>query len=344
MAIDSPQVNDTRCMFADWMELLALTSSRSVSSRADIIQLVAKQSDSDHGVEADPDTGEELETEILESASSVLADNVLDELDFRAKSLGDSYPFVLNNRTETWKLELKSSALETVSNRIYIFCLLVSTLRDGRLTSKPIKDEAKEDFAQLFQTVAYLAAIQLMGNGGHSFGYPRPDRSTFLEAISQFTTSFGIGEPKTQHFPSSLRKEKDEGIDVIAWRSFADQRPGQLLLLGQVASGNNWLDKPVQKAVGRFLDWFITHPSRFYLPAIFIPFVQHHVFEPVKSVAYEPAVRDYCRRTEIDFGLVVDRLRIVELIAVVQNATLVESLKAVDSWSLVALQHAKRAA
>jgi hypothetical protein len=343
MAVDSPQVNDTRCMFADWIELLALTSSRRVASRADIVRLVAKQSDGDHGVEEDPDTGEELETEILETQSSVLADNVVDELDFRAKALGESYPFVLSARTEAWKLELKAEALETATHRVYIFCLLVSTLRDGRLISKPIKDEAKEDFAQLFQTVAYLAATQLMGNGGLSFGSPRPDRSTFLEAIKQFTTSFGIGEPRSSFLASSSHKEKDEGIDVIAWRSFADGRPGQVLLLGQVASGNDWLDKPVHTAVGRFLDWFVTHPSKFYLPAIFIPFVQHHGFEPLKSVAYEPAVRDYCRRKEIDFGLVVDRLRIVELITVAQNATLVESLKAVDSWSHVALQHARRA-
>lgn len=344
MAIESPQINDTRCMFADWIELLALTSSRNSASRADIVRLVAKQSDRDHGIELDPDTGEELETEILESGPSVLADNVADELAFRAKALEGSYPFVLRVRTETWSVELSSAALETPARRIYIFCLLVSVLRDGRLISGPIKAEAKKDFAQLFQSIAYLAATQLMGNGGLSFGYPRADGTKFLEAIRQFTTSFGIGESRTNFFPSSSRKEKDEGIDVIAWRGFADGRPGRALLLGQVASGNDWLHKPVQTAVGRFFDWFVTHPSKFYLPAIFIPFVQHHVFEPVKSEAYEAAVQDYCRRIEITFGLVIDRLRIVELIAAIQAATLVEPLKDVNSWSNVALQHARRAA
>lgn len=344
MAIDSPQVNDTRCMFADWIELLALTSSRNSASRADVVRLVAKQSDDEHGVEQDPDTGEELETEILESESSALADNVVDELDFRAKALGLSYPFVLSTRTETWNLEFNPAAPETAARRIYIFCLLVSVLRDGRLIGGSIKDDAKKDFAHLFQTIAHLAATQLMGNGGLSFGYPRPDGSKFLEAIGQFTTSFGTGEPRTSFLPSSSHKEKDEGIDVIAWRSFADGRPGQALLLGQVASGNDWRQKPVQTAVARFLDWFVTRPSEFYLPAIFIPFVQHHVFEPLKSQAYGSAVRDYCRRTEITFGLVVDRLRIVELIAAVQAGTLVEPLKDVDNWSDVALQHARRAA
>ena len=216
----------------------------------------------------------------------------------------------------------------------------MSVLRDGRLTGGPIKDKSKKDFAVLFQTVAHLAATQLMGNGGHSFGYPRPDGSNFLHALQKFVDLFGIGEPKTQHLPSSSHKEKDEGIDVIAWRSFADRRPGQVLLLGQVASGNDWRQKPVLTAVGRFLDWFVTRPSQFYLPAIFIPFVQHHVFEPVKAEAYESAVRDYCRRTEITFGLVVDRLRIVELIAMTQAAALNAPLADVYNWSDVALQHA----
>jgi hypothetical protein len=331
-------------MFADWIELLALTSSRNSASRADIVRLVTKQSDIDHGIEADPDTGEELESEILETGACVLADNVADELDFRSKALGVSYPFTINIRTETWSIELNPESLEEPAARVYIFCLLVSGVRDGRLVSGAISAVAKDDFAHLFQAVSYLAALQLMGNGGLSFGSPRPDGSKFLEAIQKFTASFGVGEPRTQFMPSSSHKEKDEGIDVIAWRSFADGRPGQVLLLGQVASGNDWLDKPVQTAVGRFLDWFVTHPAKFYLPAIFIPFVQHHKFEPVRAVAYEPAVRDYCRRTEITFGLVVDRLRIVELIAESQETRLAESLKDVDGWNNVALEQAKQAA
>jgi hypothetical protein len=96
--------------------------------------------------------------------------------------------------------------------------------------------------------------------------------------------------------------------------------------------------------VGKFLDWFVTHPSRFYLPAIFIPFVQHHNFEPVKAEAYDIAVRDYCRRTEITHGLVIDRLRIVELIASDQAALPKAPLNEVDNWNDLALQHARRAA
>lgn len=341
MAIDSPQFNDPRCVFSDWFELLALTSSRGTASRADVIRLMAKQNDGDHGIEPDPDTGEDLETEILESGSSRVADNIANELDFRSKTLGASYPFILNTRGETWSLQYNAAALDAPAGHIYIFCLLISVVRDGRLVGGPIKEKAKSDFAQLFQIVSHLAAKLLMGNDGLSFGYPRPDGSKFLEAIQHFTTLFGIGEAKTKFFPSSSHKEKDEGIDVIAWKSFADGRPGQALLLGQVASGNDWLKKSVQASVGRFLDWFVTYPSKNYLPAIFIPFVQHHIFEPIKSEPYEAAVNDYCRRTEISFGLVIDRLRIVELIATAQSETLAEPLRPIYDWNDVALDHAR---
>jgi hypothetical protein len=273
-------------MFADWIELLALASPRRSASRADIIRLISKQADIEHGIEADPDTGEGLEAEILESASFQLGDNVADELAFRAQTLDVSYPFELTMRAETWSIEVRPTTLEKPAARVYVFCLLISALRDRRLAGGAIIAEAKEDFTRLFQNVSYLAAIRLMGNSGMSFGSPRPDGSTFLEAIEEFITAFGIGEPRSQFLPSSMRKEKDEGVDVIAWRSFADGRPGQMLLLGQVASGHDWPDKPVAPAVGKFLDWFVTHPSRFYLPAIFIPFVQQSA-----TIAAEPRSR-----------------------------------------------------
>jgi len=344
MAVDSPQVNDGRCTFADWIELLALTTGRGVGSRADIVRLLAKQSDTGHGTEPDPTSGEPLETEIIEGAASTLADNVADELDFRARTLGLPYPFALRIRTETWTLELNADALRAPAGRVYVFCLLVSALRDGRLASGPITEAAAEDFARLFQDIAFRAATQLMGNGGLSFGSPRPDGSKFLDAIRQFTDAYGIGEPRGTHLPSSSRKEKDEGIDVIAWRSFADGRPGQVLLLGQVASGNDWVNKPVLSAVGRFLDWFVTRPAQFFVPAIFIPFVQHHRFEPVIAEPYEPAVRDYCRRTEITYGLVVDRLRIVELFAAGHQSFTADGLQSIDSWNATALDQARKAA
>src|SRR5205823_1964522 len=108
---------------------------------------------------------------------------------------GAAYPFALRRRTETWSLELNAAALGAPAGRVYVFCLLVSALRDGRLTGSSITEAAAEDFTRLFQDVAFRAATQLMGNGGLSFGSPRPDGAKFLEAIRQFTDTYRIGEP-----------------------------------------------------------------------------------------------------------------------------------------------------
>lgn len=36
---------------------------------------------------------------------------------------------------------------------------------------------------------------------------------------------------------------KDDGLDVVAWREFPDQRSSKLILFGQCATGRGWRDK-----------------------------------------------------------------------------------------------------
>ena len=38
-------------------------------------------------------------------------------------------------------------------------------------------------------------------------------------------------------------REKDDGLDVVAWKSLGDGRPGQVVILGQCAIGKNWEGK-----------------------------------------------------------------------------------------------------
>lgn len=344
MKVDSPQLNDTRSQFADWIELRALVSSRGVASRAEILRLEAKQAESSHGLVDDLDSGEELEREILEGDAAMLADAVADEITFRTQTLGHAYPFLLRTRSEGWTLEVIADAFGQLACQVYVFCLLVSAVRDGRLAEKDVQAAAGADFARLFQDLSYLSAVLLLEGDGVSFGWPRPDGSKYLDAIQNFAQAYGVGEARGRHLPSSSRKEKDEGIDIIAWREFSDRRAGKLLLLGQVASGNDWTTKSVQGAVDRFLDWFVTHPAKFYIPAIFIPFLQHHKFVSVKAESYDRAVLDHCRRTEISFGLVMDRLRIVETIAAADEVELKGKLEGVLGWNRTTIEVVRRAA
>ena len=102
---------------------------------------------------------------------------------------------------------------------------------------------------------------------------------------------------------------KDEEIDIIAWRPRTDGAAGTYYLLGQVASGDNWMAKSIK---GGPIDYF--HRTWFELPpasqataSIFIP---HAV----------PPVGDGNRRERLDllvakFGTIFDRLRVAPLAA-----------------------------
>ncbi len=342
MAVDGPSPNDTRSILADWIELRALVST--TASCADIVRLQGRLSDSEHATSRDPLTNEDLEEEILETNSSDLADAVFSELEFRSSLLGDAFPFVLNVRPGAWSIRFVASRLSDAGARAYLFCLLVSGLRDGRLPTSKVK-EPLEDFARLFQDLAQCTAVIFLGGQGTSFGWPRPDRSGFLDAVNRFASDFQVGEAKKSPPPSSSRQEKDEGIDVIAWRSFADGRAGKLLMLGQVASGNNWQEKSVKVDAERFLvDWFSTKPAHHFIPAMFIACPQYHAFSPVKEVVYDEAVRDRCRRNELNLGLVFDRLRIVETVQKAPLGDFQTLLPRLGTWSDAVVGIAKGAA
>jgi len=86
-------------------------------------------------------------------------------------------------------------------------------------------------------------------------------------------------------------------------------------MYGQVASGGNWKGKPVSVEIAGFQDWFHTKPGEHIVPAIFIPFTQHHGQpEPVSDDdSWADVLLDRCRANERDYGLMFDRLRIAEL-------------------------------
>ena len=131
-------------------------------------------------------------------------------------------------------------------------------------------------------------------------------------------------------------------MDLIAWRDFADHRPGRLLLLGQAASGAGWEKKPVEPSA--FFNWFTETPAKNYVPALFIPFPQHHKCVGKKDQHFEEVAREEAWKREQTCGLVLDRFRIVPLAAEHLGGKLGEggsaTLGRVEAW----VRHAREAA
>lgn len=313
MAISPPVPRDTRSRLADWIEVECLVAPNGVPASR-VGRLWAGLDESGHDTKSDPDANEDLETEILEEEPGACEIDVGEELDWRSRVLGPLYPFRLETCRTTWRLARTSphgDGSVQAGRSSYLFCLLLSALRDSR-----IQDDAGQDLAKQaerdFELVATTAGAGTLGGEAMAFGWPRDDRTSFRAALEEVGHKLGW-KPRPDTPLWSSGREKDEGIDVIAWRNFGDRRPGGLLLLGQAASGRRWEKKGAEPPV--FLSWFPECRPQHYLPALFIPFPQHHDCGGLKDHHFEDVARADAWKREQSCGLVLDRLRIVETAA-----------------------------
>lgn len=350
MPVNSPLPTDTRSRLADWLEVMTLASARSVATRSDLLGLHDLLGDAGHAVEQDEQTGEGLEVEILEDARAAEVDRVFEELEHRASVLGAFYPFKIEVRGVNWRIMSAPDTPEaqaTAARACYTFCLLISAIRDRCIQGTGIAP-IERALANHFQVIATAAAAGLLGGDVVSFGWPRPGGSAFLPALNDVAQRLRLGRPLNQVPLWSNGRDKDAGIDVIAWRDFADARPGKLVLLGQVASGNNWTEKSVKSDTPHFLSWFSEHPTKHYIPAIFIPFPQHHACVGRENAPFEAVAHAEAWLREQEFGLVVDRLRIVAAAAdwlmAAGSPPAEETLAALGTWNADAIGIARAAA
>lgn len=338
MPISSPAPTDTRSRLADWLEVVSLAAVRGRATRSDVLGIFDLLGDDGRAVERDEETGESLEAEILEDARAELADAVLEELESRAAVLGNLYPFQIEVRGQNWRVlraDEADNAEVSAARSCYIFCLLTSAIRDHCIHGAGLAPLTLA-LPNHFQAIATAAAAGVLGGEVVSFGWPRPEGTPFVPALHDVSKRLRLGTPRDVAPLWSNGREKDSGIDVIAWRDFADAQPGKLVLFGQVASGHNWTEKSVNSDTPRFLSWFSEHPTKHYIPAIFIPFPQHHCCSGRDDASFAMVAHAEAWLREQEFGLVVDRLRIVgaaaKYLATRDGAAESGALGAVSGW------------
>lgn len=322
MPIEPPLPSETRSKLADWVEVESLIHARGAGT-GDLAGLYRSVQDSEHDMRRDGFTGEYLESEILEEGLAQFAEQVLAELEYRIEVLGADYPFVLRGAGTHWRILPAAQRADDqlgAAHCCYVFCLLASALRADCIQGARA-GELKRTMERLLQAVAVSAAAAIMHGEVISFGWPRPERSGFRAALARACRQLGLGKPLL-HLPGwSSGQEKDAGIDVIAWREFRDRRPGKLVMLGQVASGRDWLSKSVKNDTHRFFAWFSERPTEHFIPSIFIPFPQHHECSPRDGMVFNDAAEAEAWLREQSLGLVIDRLRIVESAAAHLDST-----------------------
>jgi hypothetical protein len=260
---------------------------------------------------ADPDTGEPLDESILEEKRTQYVDIAFEELEYRQSILGGSYPFQVDSRRARLS-RIEEDLFENPGRVVYLFCLLVSAIREKKLIDQQELDEIEKRIPDIFQLCACLAAGGYLRGEVSSFGFPRSEGTNFLTALSQTYNRFGAGKVKeTEEIPDGWPADlKDGGVDVIAWLNHPDKMPGKIYLLGQSASGLNWPGKPVTSYIPSFHSWFTNQPANYFSPAMFIPFTCHHKLNEPRKGAFLEALKECIWYQERMFGIVFDRLRI----------------------------------
>lgn len=146
----------------------------------------------------------------------------LDVMSKRANVLGSSYPFTVNDL----------AVLRRPTSLAGCYAALLF-LTPGSAARQTVRATDTAEMGEVLEEVAEAALGSLWGAGGSAvrFGYPskhgRPE--AFDQAIVWLAQKIGL-EPGRGYRPP---RRKDGGVDVVAWRQFADRRPGFPIALAQ---------------------------------------------------------------------------------------------------------------
>ena len=286
---------------ADWLELCAIQSP---SGRIGFSTLASA---ADMAAEAQP---EDISDEDIREDELVL--NVQQEITARRTCIGPDYPFSIDDRGQHLRL---ADPLTPIGS-VYLLCLFLSHVTDRTVVPATMIPNVDNDVRDLFQACATIAAAGYVQGIAVSFGWPRPDDATFLQALHRTYALFGDGTPVAQPRPAAPDQVKDDGIAVIAWRSSPDGLPGTAYLLGQSASGDNWKDKSIKADAEMFHEyWFERRPGSRHQDAMFMPFCLEPKTPRDDATAQEVLV-DLMQRLTSKYGLVFYRYRIASYGAV----------------------------
>ncbi|MBA2955081.1 hypothetical protein GON03_12140 [Nocardioides sp. MAH-18] len=182
-----------------------------------------------------------IETSVLVSASGHFGRDKLDDLALaeigatpmrvsmaidamarRASVLGDSYPFVVSDIAI-----LRRKCRHAATYAALLF------LTPSSVARQTVRASETAVMGELLEEISEAALANFWGQGGSalSFGYPskhgRPE--AFDQAVVWLAGKIGLEAGRGYRPP----RRKDGGVDVVAWRQFADRRAGFPVALAQ---------------------------------------------------------------------------------------------------------------
>ena len=227
--LPSPHANLNE--LTDFAELI--TWKHNNVSRQELVNILARNDENEIG-DGDEDNEDKIGN---------LIDDLLSEVDRRKKSCGRGYPFQISGSVGT-VISLNGKEESEYKQRVlaYKFMLLATRMN---MTSHKI--HANLDGTSLFEPLSANALRNYLGRckaKSFIFGTSATDRR-FKSKVDQLCTE--LGEGSGFHNPGGGRvTSKDGKLDIVAWISFTDERPGKLIVFGQCKTGSNWRDTLTQ--------------------------------------------------------------------------------------------------
>jgi hypothetical protein len=260
-AVGPPPLDADVSLLADWLELVAFFSDRSVARFDEIDNSIVIQE------EADP-----VDNAAADSEKDERRERIEGEITERTARLADAYPFVLSDDGE--ELRLKPRGQRTAAC-FYLICLILS-----HVTRSPILEALPSLKKVAFLRRRHFQALATMAVAGHvtgpalSFGWPRPGGVKITAAIERACALSGTGTPRIPPGPVASSYVKDGGMDVIAWRpSIAGNPPPAEMCFGQAASGHGWRLKNAPDEVTDFYaSFYLDQPECAAVGVTIVPF------------------------------------------------------------------------
>lgn len=307
MALQQPSLTAPPYLLCDWIEFKALSTPAGVF-RLDLLRRlwdVNRQSE-----DTDPQGLGQREEDTDDQGvqggdDEAFIDSVVSEFGERKIALGNSYPFEISSGTNV----LRVVGPPTAGGYVYLFCLLLTYANAAEVLDGSWLPEVTNPVRDLFQVGSTLAAAGEISGCAISFGWPRPNGNPpFLQRLKEVYGMFGEGEVVRRPRRGVSPSPKDEEIDVIAWRPRPDRSAGTHYLLGQVASGDNWMAKPIAgKPIENFhRNWFTQPPASEAKGYIFIP----HAVPPADMGGTR---RERMNALTVRYGTIIDRMRLPSL-------------------------------
>lgn len=229
--IPKPHIDNVSAI-ADFAEIYCLQQSDRNISITDVASAIS--------LSRDEDEDDRIQLSVVDAFG---------ELEERLQNCGENdgrYPFSISSRGELLQFKGIGPA-DAGLNYLYLLLATRLNMRDDRV-------HGGCDGALLFEELSKEAAVRFLGGpaptiGSMVFGTARfgqangddeLDHHSFREAVNSLCKEMGEGFGYRANPDLGRSRAKDDKLDVVVWRKFADKRPGKLIAFGQCKTGTSW--------------------------------------------------------------------------------------------------------